>query len=303
MMLPSVDLATDIGHDYVPDDSLSDDYHCFVIDLGTAEDRVALGYQYTPGNRKTVHHVLSTLFTPDSLAAIQAVDDETPEPGWSCFGGYSNIPGATAAGALGGWVPGVTASNFPAGTGVDVPAGALLVVQIHYNLGGGTDPDRTRLDIAFAPKEDEAGIERLKTNPFPWPAFTLPPDEKDIVVEQVMSARVTAKNYPDGDAFIVGVAGHMHLLGTAFSLSLVQGGGEQTILEIPRWDFHWQGSYALVEPIRVAVGEEVKIRCVYDNTAEHRAAQGMGPPVEVKWGEGTQDEMCLGYLQMIDNLP
>lgn len=303
MVLPSVDLATDIGTDYVPDDSLSDDYHCFVIDLGVTEDRVALGYQYTPGNRKTVHHVLSTLFTADSLAAIQAVDAETPEDGWSCFGGYSNIPGATPVGALGGWVPGVTAANYPPGTGVEVPAGSLLVVQIHYNLGGGTDPDRTRLDIAFAPPEQAASLQLLRTQGYPWPSFTLPPEEKDIVVEKVMSARVTTQKYPDGDAYIVGVAGHMHLLGTAFSLSLVGAEGERTILEIPRWDFHWQGNYALVEPIRVAAGEEVRIRCVYDNTAEHRAAQGMGPPVEVTWGEGTQDEMCLGYLQMIDDLP
>ena len=55
--------------------------------------------------------------------------------------------------------------------------------------------------------------------------------------------------------------------------------------------------------MKVVTGDQVRIRCVYDNTAEHRAAQGMGPPVDVTWGEGTEDEMCLAYLQMIDNLP
>ena len=301
--LPSIDLTTDIGTDHVPDDSLSDDYHCFMIDLGVTEDRVATGYQFIPGNGKVVHHVLSSLFTADSRAAIEAMDAETPEVGWPCFGGYSNIPGATSIGALGGWVPGVTAVNFPQGTGADLPAGTLLVLQIHYNLAGGTDPDRTRLELAFAPKEAQAGLQLLRTSPFPMLALKIPADEKDVVVETTMSARVTKKAFPDGEAFIVGVAGHMHLLGTSFSLTRVGAGGEETILEIPRWDFHWQGSYTLATPMKVTASDEVKIRCVYDNTAEHRAAQGMGPPVDVTWGEGTQDEMCLGYLQMIDDLP
>jgi hypothetical protein len=303
VVLPSVDLATDIGTDYVPDDSLTDDYHCFVIDLGTAEDRVALGYQWTPGNGKTVHHVLSTLFTPGSAAAIAAVDDAAPGPGWPCFAGYSNIPDAEPVGPLGGWVPGVAAANYPQGTGVYVPAGALLVVQIHYNLGGGTDPDRTRLDVAFAPKDAEAGLQLLKTKGYPWPGFMLPAGAKDLAVTRELPPRVDAKTFPDGDAYIVGVAGHMHLLGTAFSLTRKTEGGDLTILEIPRWDFHWQGSYALVEPIKLTKDDKVEIRCVYDNSAEHRAAVGMGPPVDVTWGEGTEDEMCLGYLQLIDELP
>lgn len=301
--LPSVDLKTDIGTDHVPDDSLSDDYHCFMIDLGVAEDRVATGYHFIPGNGKVVHHVLSSLFTADSRAAIEAMDAATPEVGWPCFGGYSNIPGATLLGALGGWVPGVTAVNYPAGTGAEVPAGSLLVAQIHYNLAGGTDPDRTRLEVAFAAKDQQAGLQLLQSSPFPWAGFKIPAGAKDVVAEQEMSARVTKKAFPDGEAYIVGVAGHMHLLGTGFSLTRVGAGGEETILEIPRWDFHWQGSYELVTPMKVVTGDQVRIRCVYDNTAEHRAAQGMGPPVDVTWGEGTEDEMCLAYLQMIDNLP
>ena len=124
--LPTVDLTTDLGADYVPDASLSDDYRCFVIDLGTTADQVAVGYQWKPGNHKTVHHVLSTLFTPESASAIAALDDADAGPGWSCFGGYSNIPGAEAVGSLGGWVPGVTAVNYPAGNTPPIATTAIL---------------------------------------------------------------------------------------------------------------------------------------------------------------------------------
>lgn len=303
LTLPSVDLSVDIGTDYVPDDSLTDDYRCFMIDLGVTEDQVATGYHFIPGNGKTVHHILSTLFTAESRAGIEAADAATPEIGWPCFGGYSNIPDTTTVGALGGWVPGVTAVNYAAGTGAEVPAGALLVMQVHYNVAGGLDPDRTRLEVAFAPKEVQPTLQRLQTSPFPWPLFKIPAGESGVIVEQEIPAKVNNTTYPDGEAYLVGVAGHMHLLGTEFALTLVKPSGESRLLEIPDWDFHWQGSYNFVTPIPVQSGDKVRIRCVYDNTAEHRAAVGMGPPVDVTWGEGTTDEMCLGYLQMIDDLP
>jgi mono/diheme cytochrome c family protein len=304
--LPSHDVATDIGTDYVADASISDDYHCFMIELGTTQDHVATGYQFIPQNTKTVHHVLSTVFTAESIAAIQAVDDETPEVGWPCFGGYSNIPGGDPVGALGGWVPGVTASNYPAGTGTMIPAGAVVVAQIHYNTLGGTDPDRTRLDLAFAPAEQEDELVLLHTSGMPWPGFMIPAGDADYSTEKEarVSVLLNAGLAADDTGYVMGFAGHMHKLGVEIELSLVaEDGSESTLLHIPKWDFGWQGAYSLVEPIRVVGTDRIKLRCVYDNSDEHRAAQQMGPTEDVTWGEGTADEMCLGYLQVVDVLP
>ena len=42
------------------------------------------------------------------------------------------------------------------------------------------------------------------------------------------------------------VAGHMHLLGRSIRVELNPGTPRAKILlDIPRWDFHWQGSYVL----------------------------------------------------------
>lgn len=304
--LPSRDVMTDIGADYVADASLTDDYHCFMIEVGTTEDRVATGYQFLPQNTKTVHHVLSTVFTADSVAAIEAMDAATPEPGWSCFGGYSNIPGADAVGSLGGWVPGVAATNYPDGTGTAIPAGAVVVAQIHYNTLGGTDPDRTRLELALAPAEDQGELRLLHSSPLPWPGFMIPAGASSYSTEKAIRASVllNAGLADDKTGYILGIAAHMHMLGVEIELSRVpEDGPEQTLLHIPHWDFGWQGSYTLVEPIRVVGTDSIEIRCVYDNSPEHRAAVGMGPTEDVTWGEGTADEMCLGYLQVVDALP
>jgi hypothetical protein len=68
-----------------------------------------------------------------------------------------------------------------------------------------------------------------------------------------------------------------------------EGPEVQILLDIPAWDFHWQGSYLYETPIPVRAGDAVRISCVWDNTQET-------PPRYILWGEGTQDEMCLGAL-------
>lgn len=300
------EVSKDIGTDYVPDAQYNDDYHCFPVDLGMLEDRVATGYRIIPGNGKTVHHVTTSLFDASSKAALDALDAETPDVvGWPCFGGVQNVPGADAMGSIGAWVPGVSAVNYPEGTGRPIPSGAIAVLQVHYNLAGGTDPDRTRLELALAPKAEEASLAKLASVRLAKLNLDIPAGEASVVAEQEFSASQWTKGkfYPDGDGYILTVSGHMHLLGRSFSITVTSADGARKVLDIPGWDFHWQGSYELAEPIKLKADDKLSIRCEYDNSEAHRMAQGLGPPVDVKWGEGTGDEMCLGSLGVVDNLP
>jgi hypothetical protein len=42
------------------------------------------------------------------------------------------------------------------------------------------------------------------------------------------------------------------------------------------------------------------VDCWFDNTLERRLAAGSQPaePVDVSWGEGTDDEMCIGLVRL-----
>lgn len=292
----SPELSLDTGADYVPDANLSDDYRCFLVDVGVSSDRMATAFRVTPGNRKTVHHVIATLFAGADRAALQAIDDASVGPGWQCFGGP--VPGASgvqAVGALGSWVPGVSAVAFPAGTATRLPAGSLAVVQVHYNLAGGTEPDRTRLEVKLAPAGTEAtlqpiaGVRLIKFN------LNIPPGAVDHVEEASLTARAWSQNkfFPDGEGWIIGVGGHMHTLGRRILLQRTSGGVQQTLLDVPAWDFHWQGSYTFKEPIQILPTDTVSIRCEFDNPGA----------AAVQWGEGTADEMCLAGLQVVDRHP
>jgi hypothetical protein len=304
----AADLSVDIGVDYVPDRTLSDEYRCFLVDPKMAENRMITGYRITPGNRKIVHHVITTLFSQTELEALEALDAQTPTvPGWPCFGGpVPTDSGLAADGSLGGWVPGVSSVLLPAGTGTAIRAGDMAVVQVHYNLKGGTDPDRTRIEVKLAPKGTEGQLQQLATIRLVKRNLYLPAGGTQIVQENTLAARVwtLGKFYPDGEAQILAVAGHMHTLGTHITLERKSAQGLTTLLDIPHWHFHWQGSYQLVEPIALRADDELTVRCTYDNTAARRTSEGVSSPVaDVRWGEGTEDEMCIGYVTVVDRKP
>ena len=100
---------------------------------------------------------------------------------------------------------------------------------------------------------------------------------------------------------IYGVAGHMHLRGIDIRIELNPGTARaQTLLHIPRWDFHWQDAYYLEHPVDAEPGDTIRVSCRFDNS---RGAQPVVngkrlTPRYVLWGEGTTDEMCLGLLQV-----
>ena len=64
----------------------------------------------------------------------------------------------------------------------------------------------------------------------------------------------------------------------------------ECLLDIPRWDFHWQANYRFKEPKVVKSGDRIAVECHWDNSLPGAR--------DVSWGEGTEDEMCLGIFYM-----
>src|SRR5207344_2431328 len=93
-------------------------------------------------------------------------------------------------------------------------------------------------------------------------------------------------------------AGHMHLLGAAVRLELNPGTpNARVLLDIPRWNFHWQNAYTLAKPVEAKPGDVVRVTCRHDVSkrvhAAHTGAAIPQTPRYILWGEGTTDEMCL----------
>ncbi|MEM6994251.1 MAG: monooxygenase [Myxococcota bacterium] len=273
-----------------------DDYRCFLIpwpEEYTTTQYVS-GFGADPGNDKTVHHIIAFLAGPEDVAVYEEMDAAEDGPGYTCFGGT----GGPSRTWLGGWAPGSAGSDLPEGLGIAVEPGSMIVLQVHYNaLSLDAAPDLSSINLKVEDSVEKEAFIVPFANPG-WLAggMRIPAGESDVMHE--FSADVSG--FVGGDLTIYSSALHMHLLGTRAHLSIDRAdGSNECLLQIDDWDFAWQGSYGYESgPKRVTEGDEVRIECHYDNSPENQPLIGgeRGDPVDVGWGEGTHEEMCLGVM-------
>jgi hypothetical protein len=260
-----------------------DVYRCFAIPTQFPEDRWVSAVDFVPGDRKIVHHVLTYL---DTSGAAEGLDRAEPGPGYTCFGG----PGFLTRGGIGGWAPGSPPTVMRPGVGMLLPAGASVVMQVHYhNRTGASLDDRTRMGLYFA----KAPIDkRVRSIPVLNRAFTIPAGAARHEVRASWTVPAT------WSVHAVGIYPHMHLLGREMTVTVTYlDGTARPLLRIDDWDFHWQGGYDYVQPVPLPAGSRVDVVAVYDNSASNRRNPTL-PPRDVGWGEGTTDEMCIAFLRV-----
>jgi hypothetical protein len=252
-----------------------DDYHCFIIEHDFTEDKFMNAFRVRPGNLAAAHHILFWQIDESQLDEARG-KESAPGEGYTCFG--SNGLG-DESGLIGGWVPGSVPLQFGEGQGMRIPSDSFLVVQIHYNTVNNDDPDRTEIDMWFT---DGPADTPLGMYPLPDTGLFLAAGDSNATAGNSITMPIGATIY--------GVVPHMHLLGTRIRVSA----GNQCLVDIPNWDFNWQGFYLYETPVEISAGTSLNLECWYDNSAANQP-EGRSPE-DVRWGEGTYDEMCLNYF-------
>jgi hypothetical protein len=271
--LMNPDAVLDMGVSYTPDDASGhDDYRCFVVPSPVDARRYVTAYEALPGQQREVHHLIVYQPVSDTEAtAAHALDDAASGDGYPCFGG----PGVNAS-PVAMWAPGGGVVHQPAGTGVPLAAHRDLIIQIHYNLDNGTAPDRTKVALAFATTPP------ISAQYLPMADFDmrLPPGQ-----EHVESTATVA--LAPGPFKIYGAMPHMHTLGKTMRVELEDNGMNRCLVDVDRWDFHWQNAWWYSEPLTIEKPQSLSIRCGFDTRDRTDV---------VTWGESTRDEMCISYL-------
>jgi hypothetical protein len=253
-------------------------YQCFVIPAPSPRDRWVHALDIRPGNSRVVHHVI--LFQDTTRTARQRDNGR----GYPCFG----TPGFLPALGLGGWTPGA----LPATNPDDIPAllhgGADLVLQIHYHPTGKPETDRTRLALYFT---DQSPKRRGMDIPLGSSRIDIPPGERAYKVTDHFTIPV------DVDA--IGVIPHAHYVcRSMYGYAVLPDGTRRTLLRIPEWNFNWQQQYRYAAPIRLPEDTEVFMEFTYDNSAAN-PRNPAHPPVRVRYGPSTTDEMAGLHIQVI----
>ncbi len=307
----------------------TDDYRCFVLDPDLQRDAWITGIDVEPGAADVVHHVILFRVPPEQVGAAEAKDAADGGEGWTCFSGTGlegGVGDLDRAPWLGAWAPGGSETVMADDVGVPLEKGSRVVMQVHYNLLAGAEPDRTAARLRLA--RGSVPLEPLETMLLPAPV-ELPCrpgrdgrlcDRDDAIDDVASRFGEQARFMVDGLHVLCGgdpvgptqsctrtvdrpttvraAAGHMHLLGASVTVEANPGTPRaRTLLDVPVWNFDDQGSRALDRPARLRAGDSVEVTCTWDRDLRDRLPSFRGTEERyVVWGEGTTDEMCLGIL-------
>jgi hypothetical protein len=294
--LGTPDLVLKMPEPYKLGPTGADEYRVMVIPAGLAEGRWIAAVDFKPGNMKVVHHILAAY---DVTGNARKMDADDPAPGYATSGGgYGRLPSGLPflpSGQLWGWAPGRIPQLSPEGTARSLPAGADVLLQIHYHKSGKPEEDATVMGLYFAKgpvdKRIRSGIVLPQRAGFSLrPELQIPPGDAYHEVKGSLTIRQ--------DSHLLAVFPHMHLLGKDFVLRATRpDGSQQTLIRIDDWDFNWQNPYEFVTPVALPRGTRIEMTAHFDNSAEN-PRNPSHPPIEVHWGEQTTDEMCIGFLQL-----
>ncbi len=246
-------------------------YRYVVIATDFAEDRWVSAFEIRPSEPEVVHHVLVFAHYPGSHPRMMEQPQER-----------NGVDGYFAA-----MVPGQNHLVFPSGTGRFLPKGTRLRFQIHYTPNGRAVVDRPQLALRFTKGKPEAEV---SSDGVHQTRFRIPPGAAAHPVE--------AKYRFERRGRVLSLTPHMHLRGSAFRYQLEYPDGRRVeLLDVPRYDFNWQLNYRLQEPLDVPAGTVVHARALFDNSAANLA--NPDPTKTVRFGEQTDDEMMIGYIEWV----
>ena len=287
------DLIIEMSDEFeVPADG-PDVYHNFAIPLGLAEDKWVRAVEFRPSAPTVVHH---------SLFFIDPTGEASKQPGFARLSfegnarsgrGQGDLGGGSNGRSLGGWAVGATPMPLPAGLAFRVPAGSDLILSTHFHPSGTAERERSVVGLYFADKKPERNFTGVQ----------LPP-----VFGALANVDIPAgeKRYTKTDSFVLpvdveafGVNSHAHYLGKEMELTATLPDGEVIdLLRINDFDFNWQEQYQYEEFVRLPKGTRLDARVTWDNSTDN-PRNPSNPPVRVKWGRESTDEMGSVSLRMM----
>lgn len=275
------DLVLTLPKPYKLDADGPDVYRNFVFKANNTEPLYISAMDLKPGNRKIVHHAIVFVDRTGYSSKLEARTSDG-QPGYVSSGAG---PGFFPDTSFGGWVPGALPRPLPSDTAFMLKPGANMVLQVHYHKDGKPEEDQTRVALYFA-KAKPAHVMTIS-----WlvnPMIDIPAG--DARHFEHIKFHVTK------DMTIYAVMPHMHLLGRSMKAHIVYPDGTTApLIFVNDWDFNWQISYILKEPLKVPKGSEIIAEATYDNSASNTRNPNK-PPKEVSWGEQTSDEMFVLVL-------
>ena len=250
-------------------------YQFFLVSEPFAEEKWVQTVECRPGTPGVVHHITAFVVPPG-----------TDVSGWSRKTAAEMLQWSYGEDSfLGGWAPGEAPLVRPPGYAKRIPSGARLALEVHYTPSGTACTDRSRVGLFYAKGPPR---HRVRSGNVTQPLLAIPPGAAD--------HRVAATRTFDRPAVLLSLYPHMHQRGKRARFTLVwPDGNREVLLEVPRYDFHWQTNYHLAEPLHVPAGAKLEFVAWYDNSAGN--PNNPNPRMFVFWGQQSWEEMMCGFFE------
>ena len=220
--------------------------------------------EINPGNLKVLHHAIAT------------IENQSSKKRRSISGHW-----------LTGYAPGTEPGPCPKGTGVLLKKNQRIKVELHYTVSGRSTEDTTRIGLHLLDSPPAKVFETAAISHFRWIIPANDPEYAQSYVKKI-----------DHDITLYGINPHMHFRGKRMSFTLRKPDGtRQVLLSVPNYNFNWQRSYLLAEPLKIPAGSQVLIENAWDNSSLNPF--NPDPTKKVKWGDQTDEEMFFATMTYV----
>jgi Copper type II ascorbate-dependent monooxygenase, C-terminal domain len=308
------DLVLQMPEEYALEASGPDEYQYFTIPTNFTEDRYVQAVEARPGNRKIVHHILAFIQLPSPTA--NAIDErrraQAEEKSIIYRDGFvrrvkADAPvyndGCQLPNGGGGWLqdgrtrdpsmpvlaafaPGRDVDVWEGGAVKRIPAGAKIILQVHYSKSAGSvQKDRSSVGLIFA----KGPHSKMRNSELIYNAYLqIPPGAE--------RHKTTACWSAPQDIQVTAIMPHMHSRGAAMEVKAVFPDGRSVVLlNVPKYEFSWQTNYTLKQPMMVPKGTTILITGYFDNSSKNK--YNPDPSKAIRWGDPTYDEMLGCFLE------
>lgn len=283
--IPKPDVVLEMPRPFAVPASGEVDYQYIVMPTGFTEDRWVREAELRPGNRAVVHHAVVYIREPGS----QWLRDARPGIPYVPPGNTPRerlLNGFTRSDILLVYSPGSIADDWGPAMGKLIKAGSDLVLQMHYTPNGRATGDQTRLGMVF---HRAVPSKRVLTLQLGDDRFIIPPEHPHF--------RVSAWGTMPNDTLLLSFFPHMHLRGASFEYDIIEPDGRtQTLLRVNPYNFHWQLSYRLAQPLPIKAGTKLECVAYFDNSQNN--PNNPDPEDSVRFGQQSWEEMMIGFFDV-----
>ena len=280
----------------------ADVFRTVIVPLPVSAVKYVRAVEFRPGNARSVHHAMVRLLRNGGSAALSAASGErsqsrrpasrVADPGSrvieteGMLGAEEDI--ASPDGHVIGWAPGYSPNVAPEGMAWRLEPGTAMAIELHIQTTGKPEGVQPSVGLFFTNDEPTRTPFGLQLGSY---AIDIPPGTRDYTIEDRYELPV--------DLELHAIYPHAHYMGKDLrAFATLPDGTERSLIWIKDWDFNWQNAYRYRSPVKLPRGTILRMRYVYDNSAENPRNPSR-PPRRVRYGGQSTDEMGNLWMQVV----